>query len=185
MGLTDHEKAAAISVNKSLDPDRKYKEVAFCYANGPCKVYGVETSLEEYLAFTSEESERVLVDQYAKQEGDLEKGIMVLARNIRSGAVRLFLVLALLFLQKPASAQVLEVVNLINAAVKKVIVAADLQVQRLQTETIALQDAEKVLENSMAGDLLDDITGWVEQQRTTPRRLYRNCGRSSPLPGHL
>ncbi len=173
LGLTEHEKAAAVSVNKSLDPDRKYKEVAFCFANGPCKVYGVETSLEEYLAFTSEESERVLVDQYAKQEGDLEKGIMVLARNIRYGAVKLFLVLGLLFLQKPASAQVLEVIDLINAAVKKVIVAADLQVQRLQTETIALQDAEKALENSMTGGLLDDITGWVQQQEQLYGAYYQ------------
>jgi conjugation system TraG family ATPase len=173
LGLTDHEKAAAVSVNKSLDPTRKYKEVAFCFANGPCKVYGVETSLEEYLAFTSEESERVLVDQYAKQEGDLEKGIMALARNIRSGAVRLFLVLGLLFLQKPASAQVLEIVDLINAAVKKVIVAADLEVQRLQTQTIALQDAEKALENSMAGDLLGDITDWVQQQEQLYGAYYQ------------
>jgi conjugation system TraG family ATPase len=173
LGLTDHEKAAAVSVNKSLDPTRKYKEVAFCFANGPCRVYGVETSLEEYLAFTSEETERVLVDQYAKQEGDLEKGIIALARNIRSGAVRLFLVLGLLILQKPASAQVLEIVDLVNAAVKKVIVAADLEVQRLQTQTIALQDAEKALENSMAGELLGDITDWVGQQEQLYGAYYQ------------
>jgi conjugation system TraG family ATPase len=173
LGLSEHEKAAVVSVNKSNDPTRKYKEVAFCFANGPCQVYGVETSLEEYLAFTSEESERVLVDQYAKQEGDLEKGIRTLARNIRSGAVKLFLVLILLFLQKPVSAQVLEIVDLINSAVKKVIEAADLQVQRLQTQTIALQDAEKALENSMAGGLLDDITGWVEQQEQLYGAYYQ------------
>jgi conjugation system TraG family ATPase len=173
LGLTDHEKAAAVSVNKSLDPARKYKEVAFCFANGPCRVYGVETSLEEYLAFTSEESERVLVDQYAKQEGDLEKGIMALARNIRSGAVKLFLLLILLFAQKPASAQVLEIVDLINDAVKKVIEAADLQVQRLQTQTIALQDAEKALENNMAGDLLGDITDWVQQEEDLYGAYYQ------------
>jgi conjugation system TraG family ATPase len=173
LGLSEHEKAAAVSVNKSLDPTRKYKEVAFCFANGPCQVYGVETSLEEYLAFTSEEAERVLVDQYAKQEGDLEKGIIALARNIRSGAVKLFLVLILLFGQKPASAQVLEVIDLVNAAVKKVIEAADLEVQRLQTQTIALQDAEKALENSMAGDLLGDITNWVQQEEDLYGAYYQ------------
>jgi hypothetical protein len=171
--LSDHEKASAVSVNKSNDPTRKYKEVAFCFANGPCQVYGVETSLEEYLAFTSEESERVLVDEYAKQEGDLEKGIIALARNIRSGAVKLFLVLILLFAQKPASAQVLEVIDLVNAAVKKVIEAADLEVQRLQTQTIALQDAEKALENSMAGDLLGDITNWVQQEEDLYGAYYQ------------
>ena len=81
--------------------------------------------------------------------------------------------LLLLFLQKPAGAQVLEIVDLINAAVKKVIVAADLQVQRLQTETIALQDAEKALENSMAGNLLGDITDWVGQQEQLYGAYYQ------------
>ena len=38
------------------------------------------------------------------------------------------------------------------------------KVEDLQTQTIALQDAEKALENSMAGGLLDDITGWVQDQ---------------------
>jgi conjugation system TraG family ATPase len=178
LGLSEHEKAAAISVNKSNAPGRKYKEITFCFANGPCKVYAVETSLEEYLAFTSEESERVLVDQYAKQEGDLEQGITTLAAAIRSGAVRFLL--ALLFTgllsclpQGHAGAQVLEIVDLINKAVKKVIVAADLQVQRLQTQTIALQDAEKALENSMAGDLLADITDWVQQQEQLYGAYYQ------------
>jgi conjugation system TraG family ATPase len=173
LGLSEFAKAMVLSLNKSNDPGRKYKEVAICYANGKCQVYGVETSLEEYLTFTTEESERVVVQQYAQQEGGLEKGIRALAGKIRSGAVKLFLVLMLLFLQKPASAQVLEIADLINAAVKKVIVAADLQVQRLQTQTIALQDAAKALENSMAGDLLGDITDWVQQEEDLYGAYYQ------------
>lgn len=178
LGLSDHEKAATASINKSLEPGRKYKEVAFCYANGPCRVYAIETSLEEYLAFTSEEPERVQVERYAVEEGGLEKGITRLARGIRSGAVKLLLAGILVgFLsvlpQGGAHAQVLEVIAIVNAAVKKAIVAADLEVQRLQTQTIALQDAEKQLENSMAGGLLDDITGWVEQQEQLYGAYYQ------------
>jgi len=173
LGLSDHEKAAAGSVNKCLQPGRKYKEAAFCYANGPCQVYAIETSLEEYLAFTSEETERVLVDRYAAQEGGVENGIRKLSNAIRSGAVKLFLILLFLLPQKRSDAQVLEVIDIINAAVKKAIEAADLEVQRLQTQTIALQDAEKALENSMAGDLLDDITDWVEQQEQLYGAYYQ------------
>lgn len=173
LGLSDHEKAAAASVNKSLEPGRKYKEVAFCYANGPCRVYAIETSLEEYLAFTSEEAERVKVNRYAAETGNLEKGITKMAKAIRAGAVRLLLLVLFLLPQKHSNGQVLEVIDVINAAVKKAIEAADLEVQRLQTQTIALQDAEKALENSMAGDLLDDITSWVEQQEQLYGAYYQ------------
>jgi conjugation system TraG family ATPase len=173
LGLSDHEKAAAASVNKSLQPGRKYKEAAFCYANGPCQVYAIETSLEEYLAFTSEETERVLVDRYAAQEGGMENGIRRLSNAIRSGAVKLFLLVLLLFPHTRSDGQVLEVIDVVNAAVKKVIETADLEVQRLQTQTIVLQDAEKELENSMAGDLLDDITDWVEQQEQLYGAYYQ------------
>jgi len=62
-------------------------------------------------------------------------------------------------------AQVLDIISIINSAVKKVIVAADLEVQQLQTETIGLQNTEKGLENNMDQSELSDITGWVQQQR--------------------
>jgi hypothetical protein len=87
--------------------------------------------------------------------------------------VKLFLLVLLLFPHTRSDGQVLEVIDVVNAAVKKVIETADLEVQRLQTQTIALQDAEKELENSMAGDLLDDITDWVEQQEQLYGAYYQ------------
>ncbi len=60
------------------------------------------------------------------------------------------------------------ILEIIKAAVKKVIIAVDLQVQRLQNKTIWLQNAQKTLENTMSKMHLDDISGWVEKQR----RLY-------------
>ena len=60
--------------------------------------------------------------------------------------------------------------EVIKAAVTKVIVAVDLQIQRLQTKTIWLQNAQKVLENTMSKARLDDITGWVQKQKD----LYQN-----------
>ena len=57
------------------------------------------------------------------------------------------------------------IVDIIKAAVKKVIKAADLQIQRLQNKTIWLQNAQKTLENKMSQLKLNEIKNWVEKQR--------------------
>lgn len=59
---------------------------------------------------------------------------------------------------------------IIKEGVKKVIRAVDLQIQRLQNQTIWLQNAQKTIENTMSTLKLDEITGWVEKQRT----LYKD-----------
>jgi len=169
LGLTDHEKSLVLSLNRENQAGRKYKEVFIGFANGQSRVYRNELTLEEYLTYTTEETERIEVEKYAQEKGSLWKGIRALAEERRPAAWKRMIGAALIILLAclptgRSSAQVLEVVDLINSAVKKVIVAADLHVQQLQTQTIALQDAEKALENSMAGDLLGDITDWVQQQ---------------------
>jgi len=57
------------------------------------------------------------------------------------------------------------IADIIKAAVTKVIKAVDLQVQRLQNETIWLQNAQKTLENKMSELKLDEIKDWMEKQR--------------------
>lgn len=59
----------------------------------------------------------------------------------------------------------LAVLEVIKAGIKKVIKAVDLQVQRLQNKTIWLQNAQKVMENTMSKLKLNEITGWVEKQK--------------------
>jgi len=54
---------------------------------------------------------------------------------------------------------------IIKQGITKVIQAVDLKIQRLQTKTIWLQNAQKLIENSMTKSQLDAITGWVEKQR--------------------
>jgi hypothetical protein len=50
------------------------------------KVYATEVSLEEYLAYTTEESEKMKVQSYTKKwKGDIRKGIAELANDIRAG----------------------------------------------------------------------------------------------------
>lgn len=57
------------------------------------------------------------------------------------------------------------ITEIIKAGITKVIVAVDLKIQRLQTRTIWLQNAQKVLENTMSKARLEDITGWVQKQK--------------------
>ena len=62
------------------------------------------------------------------------------------------------------------ITDVIKAAATKVIKAIDLKVQRMQNQTIWLQNAQKALENQLSKLRLDEITGWTDQQR----RLYSN-----------
>ena len=89
LGLTDKEKGQILSVNMSNDPTRKYKEVWFGLGGVQSAVYATETSLEEYLCYTTEESEKVEVQRMAeKLGGNIELAIKRLAeekRNAREG----------------------------------------------------------------------------------------------------
>lgn len=77
-----------------------------------------------------------------------------------------------LFHTQKANAQI-PIVSIITSAIKKVIVALDLQVQRLQNKTIALQNAEANLENSMSLGNLNDISGWLNKEKNLYSQYYQ------------
>ena len=83
LGLTEKEKAQVLSINKANDPARKYKEVFISLGGMHSKVYRTEVSPEEYLAYTTEESEKVKVHQYTQRYGSIERGIEALAKDLR------------------------------------------------------------------------------------------------------
>ena len=76
---------------------------------------------------------------------------------------KLLVVLALL-ISVHSNAQ-LAIIDIIKEGIKKVIVAVDLKVQRLQNKTIWLQQAQKTLENTLSKVKLTEIGDWVERQR--------------------
>ncbi|CAG5001548.1 hypothetical protein DYBT9275_02688 [Dyadobacter sp. CECT 9275] len=84
LGLTEKEKTLILSVNKANDPLRKYKEVFISLGGTLSRVYRTEVSLEEYLCYTTEESEKIKVIDYAARFGSMQKGIAALAEEIRS-----------------------------------------------------------------------------------------------------
>lgn len=75
----------------------------------------------------------------------------------------------LVALPSGANAQVI-IAEVIKAAIKKVVKAIDLKIQRLQNQTIWLQNAQKTVENQLSKFKLDEISNWTEKQR----KLYAN-----------
>ena len=78
LGLTEKEKALVLSINKSNDPGKKYKEVFISLGGTLSRVYRTEVSPEEYLVYTTEEKEKMKVTEYATRYGSMEKGIQQL-----------------------------------------------------------------------------------------------------------
>ena len=62
------------------------------------------------------------------------------------------------------------VTEAIKQGVIRVIKAIDLQIQRIQTRTIWLQNAQKVVENKMSELQLTEITDWADKQK----KLYQD-----------
>ena len=84
LGLTDKEKAQILSINMNNDPSRLYKEVWIGLGGTHSAVYATEVSGEEYLCYTTEESEKLEVMQLAQQlDGNVELAIKQLALQRR------------------------------------------------------------------------------------------------------
>jgi hypothetical protein len=66
----------------------------------------------------------------------------------------------------------LPIIEIIRQGVIKVIKAIDLMIQRLQTETIWLQNAQKMLENKLSQFKLGEIADWTENQRQLYTKYY-------------
>ena len=80
LGLTDKEKSQILSINMANNPSRLYKEVWIGLGGTQSAVYATEVSTEEYLAFTTEETEKMEVCALAeKMDGDIEAAIRQLA----------------------------------------------------------------------------------------------------------
>ncbi|MCT3788190.1 TraG family conjugative transposon ATPase [Elizabethkingia anophelis] len=70
LGLTEKEKSQVLSINMNNDPKRLYKEVWIGLGGMYSAVYATEVSLEEYMTYTTEETEKLEVMQLASELGD-------------------------------------------------------------------------------------------------------------------
>lgn len=84
LGLTDKEKGQVLSINMNNDPNRLYKEIWIGLGGTHSAVYATEVSLEEYLAYTTEETEKLEVMQLASElNGNVELAIKHIAMQKR------------------------------------------------------------------------------------------------------
>jgi conjugation system TraG family ATPase len=76
LGLTDKERSQILSINMSNHPGRSYKEVWIGLGGVQSAVYATEVSRQEYLAYTTEETEKIEVLNLADRlGGDIELAI--------------------------------------------------------------------------------------------------------------
>ena len=84
LGLTDKERDQIFSINMANDPQRLYKEVWIGLGGTQSAVYATEVSLEEYLCYTTEETEKIeLLALAEKLNGNFELAIKQLAAQKR------------------------------------------------------------------------------------------------------
>lgn len=82
LGLTDKEKAQILSINMANSASRHYKEVWFGLGGVQSTVYATEVSTQEYLTYTTEETEKLEVMQLTeKLGGNIELAIKQLAES--------------------------------------------------------------------------------------------------------
>ncbi|MFI3294235.1 MAG: conjugal transfer protein TraG, partial [Rikenellaceae bacterium] len=82
LGLSEKERAQILSINLANDPKRNYKEVWIGLGGKQSAVYATEVSMEEYLTYTTEESEKLEVQQRTAQlGGNIEAAITAIIND--------------------------------------------------------------------------------------------------------
>lgn len=89
LGLSDKAKTMLLSLNRANEPGHPYREIFIDQGGQQMNVYRNELCLEEYLIYTTEESEKLKVEAYAARYGDIHRGVAALAADIRNGVTRL------------------------------------------------------------------------------------------------
>ena len=64
----------------------------------------------------------------------------------------------------------------ITGLISRAIRAIDLKIQRLQNKTIALQNAQKLIENAMSKLHLQDLAAWAERQKSLYEKYFQELG---------
>jgi hypothetical protein len=93
-------------------------------------------------------------------------------RNYIRYLAGIFLCLCLTCLSAQKVKAQLAIIEAVKALTKKVIKAIDLQIQRMQNNTIDLQNVQKQLENTLSKLKLEEIANWTEQQKELYREYF-------------
>ena len=91
-------------------------------------------------------------------------------------------VLSLILVVAPTQQSHAIVWVVVQAAMKKVIRAMDLAVQKLQNKTVWLQNAQKTLENTLSKLKLEEISDWTKKNKEQYQKYYEEL---SKIKGHI
>lgn len=168
LGLSENEQALVRSLNKANEPGKRYKEVFISLGGRVAKVYRVEVSPEEYLCYTTEESEKVRVQEAARRHGSMKAGI------------RALLAMLVLCVSIDRSHAQVPVLGIVQTILKKVIAQLDIKVQQLQLQTIELQSAQKETENALSQGKLAEVVSWLQQEEDLYSAYYAELWKVKP-----
>lgn len=102
-------------------------------------------------------------------------------KRVLAMTITLVMGFTVLPVQNVSAVPITVIMEVIKAGVKKVIQAIDLKVQRLQNQTIWLQNAQKVLENQLSKLSLEEISEWNENQRRQYDNLFQELWKVKSL----
>jgi ElaB/YqjD/DUF883 family membrane-anchored ribosome-binding protein len=86
--------------------------------------------------------------------------------------VKISLLLFLLMGINQPSQAAIPIAEIIRQAVVKIIVAVDLQIQRMQNDTIGLQQVQQKIENVLSESRLEEISSWSQRQKELYGEYY-------------
>ncbi|MBC6609235.1 TraG family conjugative transposon ATPase [Hymenobacter sp. BT188] len=83
LSLSDKEKDLVLSINRHNRPGPRYNEVFITLGGRLSKVYGVEVSTEEYVTYTTEQTEKMRLFEKVEAGLSMEEAIHTFARELR------------------------------------------------------------------------------------------------------
>lgn len=93
------------------------------------------------------------------------------------GVMLICLLLVSMPIRPAGTKTVIPILEIVKTAVKKVIKAIDLRIQRLQNKTIWLQNAQEKIENTLSKLKLDEISNWTEKQKDLYKGYYEELAK--------
>ncbi len=102
-------------------------------------------------------------------------------KGMKQTIMVLLMTVFMIGLSMPHAQAQIPILDAIKGAVKKVIKAIDLKVQRQQNKVIWLQNAQKALENEMSKLKLDQITEWTQKQKDIYSKYFEELQKVKAL----
>lgn len=81
--MTNKGRDLVLSLNRAIEPGKRYREIYIELGNTLMKVYRFEPSPEEYYAYSTEQKDKLKVQQYTERYGgDIKKGLRELVKDM-------------------------------------------------------------------------------------------------------